>query len=155
MRMLLFALAALALAPIAEAESLADLDWLKGCWRAEVLGEEIIEVWTTPPAPVMLGVSVTRRDGRTVSWRQMRIEELDGGLAFVPMTSGAASGRYAMSRMDDEHVAFESPEQDYPQRISYGRLGRMLTRTTDNRLAHVPGEAFAYQRISCPREFLP
>lgn len=153
MRTLLL-LAALATAPLAQAHTIDELDWMKGCWRTEVEGQEITEVWTAPPAPVMLGTAITRRDG-AVFWEQMRIEERDGALALIAMPGGAAPVRFEMTEMGDNHIVFENPNHDYPRRIVYTRMDRMLTARVDSGLPHVLGEAFAYRRISCPRAFLP
>ncbi len=153
MRTLLF-LAALTFTPLAQAHSIEDLNWMKGCWRTEVLGREITEVWTAPPAPVMLGTAVTRRDAGNVFWEQLRIEERDGALALIAMPGGAAPVRFEMTEIGEDHVVFENPAHDYPKRIVYSRMGRMLTARVSG-LSHVLGEAYAYRRISCPRAFLP
>lgn len=151
----LFFLAALAFAPLAHAHSVDQLSWMKGCWRTEVLGREITEIWTAPPAPVMLGAVVTRENGATLAWSQMRIEERDGALALIAMPGGAAPVRYEMSEIGEDHIVFENANQEYPRRIVYSRMDRMLTSRAENALPHVLGEAFAYRRISCPRSFLP
>lgn len=150
----LFFLIALAFASTAQAHSIEDLNWMKGCWRTEAARQEITEVWTAPPAPVMLGTAVTRREGNTVFWEQLRIEERDGALALIAMPGGAAPVRFEMTEVGEDHVVFENPAHDYPKRIVYSRMGRMLTATVSG-LSHVLGEAYAYRRISCPRAFLP
>jgi len=154
MRTFLF-LAALAFSPLAQAHTVAELSWMKGCWRTEVLGQEITEIWTAPPAPVMLGQAVTRRDGETVFWEQLRIEERDGVLALIAMPGGAAPVRFEATEVGEDHIVFENPNHDYPRRIVYTRMGRMLTARVESGLPHRPGEAFAYRRISCPRAYLP
>ena len=153
MRILLL-LAALIFAPAAQAQAIEDLHWMKGCWRTEALGREITEIWTAPPAPVMFGTAVTRRDGETMFWEQMRIEERDGALALIAMPGGAAPVRFEMTEIGEDHIAFENPDHDYPKRIVYARMGRMLTARVSG-LPHMLGEAYAYRRISCPRAFLP
>ena len=153
MRTLLF-LAALAFAPLARAHTIEDLSWMKGCWRTEVEGREITEIWTAPPAPVMLGAAVTRSNGETVFWEQLRIEERDGALALIAMPGGAAPVRFEMTEIGEHHIVFENPDHDYPKRIVYSRMDRMLTATVSG-LSHVAGEAYAYRRISCPRAFRP
>jgi hypothetical protein len=159
MRTLLF-LAALLLAPAANAQTLADLHWLKGCWRTTGDGPVITEVWSAPPMPAMIGYSYTVGEGETQGWEAMRIEMIDGAPTFVGMPSGGAGVRFRYTEAipldwaPDNLVVFENAAHDYPQRIQYAREGRRLTATI-SKLDGSDAIAFEYRRISCAANLRP
>ncbi|HYD89033.1 MAG TPA: DUF6265 family protein [Vitreimonas sp.] len=161
MRTLLF-LAALAFAPLAQAQSLDDLAWLKGCWRAGGEGPQITEVWSAPPMPAMVGYSYTVGEGETQGWEQMRIEMIDGAPHFVAMPNGAAPVRFRMRPTLDllvggEHgvgATFENAAHDFPQRVNYLRVGNRLTATI-SRLDGSDPIHFRYRRINCSGALRP
>lgn len=147
--------AALMFAPLAHAQSLADLGWLKGCWRTQDdQGPSITEVWVAPPMPAMLGYSYTERGGAVLAWEQTRIEMIDGWPHFVAMPEGAPPVRFRMRTPGERNrVWFDNPEHDFPQTVSYAREGDTLT-------ASVAGGAesdvtFVYRRISCAASLRP
>ena len=162
MRTLLF-LAALLLAPAAQAQGLSSLHWLKGCWRTTGDGPVITEVWSAPPMPAMIGYSYTVGEGETQGWEAMRIEMIDGAPVFVGMPSGAAGVRFALSEQivrvsergpNGGGAIFENADHDYPQRISYRREGNRLTAI----ISKIDGSdaiTFEYRRISCAANLRP
>lgn len=156
MRLLLI-LAALLCAPTARAQTIADLHWLKGCWRTVGEGPVITEVWLAPPAPVMLGYAYTVGEGEVQGWEQTRIEMIDGWPHFVAMPEGAAPVRFRLRETDPltpSRAWFDNPEHDYPQTVEYHR--------DDDRLhAAISGAngadriQFEYRRIRCPSNLRP
>jgi hypothetical protein len=161
MRTLIF-LAALLLAPAADAETLDDLRWLKGCWRTQGGASVITEVWSTPPMPAMLGYSFTTRDGQIRDWEQTRIEIIDGTPTFIAMPRGGAPVRFRLTstvfesdtRLHGDSATFENPEHDYPQRVTYARVGDRLTATISRTDGSDVG-TFRYRRISCNASLRP
>lgn len=90
MRTLIFLLA-LATAPAASAQTLADFAWMKGCWRTEApaeAGSVTTEAWIAPPMPSMIGYSYRFGEGETKGWEAARIDMIDGWPFYV-----AARGR--------------------------------------------------------------
>jgi hypothetical protein len=156
MRTLIIIIATLLLAPAARAETLADLSWLKGCWRTQGDGPVITEVWSAPPMPAMIGYSYTIGEGETQGWEAMRIEMRDGAPTFIGMPSGGAGVRFRW--VDDDApgavVVFENAAHDYPQRIRYAREGNLLTATI-SKLDDSDAIAFEYRRIRCTSELRP
>lgn len=154
MRMLVF-LAALLLAPVARAQTLDDLAWLKGCWRTEGDGPVVTEVWIAPPMPALLGYSYTVRDGETRGWEQTRIERTDSGIYFVAMPNGGAAVRFRLREDGEPNLArFDNPAHDYPQTVEYRRDGAWLVAT----ISGVNGAnplTFRYRRIRCSANLRP
>jgi hypothetical protein len=147
----------LLLTSAAQAQTLADLHWLKGCWRTDGGGPEITEVWIAPAAPVMFGYSYTIGEGEVQGWEQTRIEMIDGWPHFVAMPGGDAPVRFRLRETaptTPNHAWFDNPGHDYPQTVEYHREGNRLhaaISATDgsNRIA------FEYRRIRCPADLRP
>lgn len=154
MRTLLI-LAVLVFAPAAQAQTLEELHWLKGCWRTDGGARVVTEVWSAPPMPAMVGYSYTTRDGQIRDWEQMRIEVLDGAPVFIAMPGGGAPVRFRMRAGDGPNRArFENPEHDYPQVVEYRRDGDALTATISRTDGANP-IAFNYRRIACEAALAP
>ena len=141
----------------ASAQTLADLAWLKGCWRTQGEGPVITEVWLQPPMPAMLGYSFTVAEGATQGWEQTRIEMIDGWPHFVAMPNGGAPVRFRMLDTrniihtgddPDGFVAFENPAHDYPKRVTYVRFGDRLTAQISGANG-ADSATFRYRRIPC------
>lgn len=168
MRISLILAAALFFAPLAEAQTLSQLSWLKGCWRTAAPAEAesgavITEVWVAPPMPAMLGYAYTIGEGQVQGWEQTRIEMIDGWPHFVAMPNGGTPVRFRlrdpndMIHLDDQpdgFATFENADHDYPQRVTYARYGNRLHASTSdinggNRIE------FEYRRISCSSALRP
>jgi hypothetical protein len=166
----LIILAAFALAPPAQAQSLDDLTWLKGCWRTEApreaeSGSQTTEVWVDPPGPALFGYSYTEGEGEVQGWEQMRIDAADGGHPrLVAMPGGGAPVAFRMrehddvlhlgARQPDGVASFVNPEHDYPQSILYVRFGNRLSATISRADGSDP-YTYEYRRISCSAALRP
>ena len=121
----LLAVAALvAAAEEAPPPRLSDLEFMAGCFAAELPdGSRMRESYTPPRAGLMLGNSQVTRDGRTVFFELSRIqEEEDGRVVYVPYPRGRQSVPFTLVRVEDGRSAvFENLEHDFPQRIVYRR----------------------------------
>lgn len=154
-------LAAVLLAPASHAQTVADLAWLKGCWRSEAEGGAIVtEVWIAPPGPAMFGYSYTEGEGAIRGWEQTRIEMVDGWPHFVAMPNGGAPVRFRMREMPSHAgnltnpAVFDNPEHDFPQTVEYHGVGDRLTA----RISGADGAdriTFNYRRIRCAANLRP
>lgn len=154
MRRLLF-LFTLCFSPLAHAQMLGELHWLKGCWRAEGGRSLITEVWTAPPMPAMLGYSYTTREGHVRAWEQTRIELIDGVPHFVAMPNGAPPVAFRMrATSEPNHVWFDNPAHDFPQTVEYRREGDRLHAAV-SAADGADRIAFAYRRIRCSAALRP
>jgi len=103
-----------------EADGVAKLSWLAGCWSAEGSEPGSGEHWMHPAAGTMLGVNRSVKEGKTRGFEFMRIHEAaDGRLLFTALPSGQKEATFTQIRLDESEVAFENPEHDFPQRIIY------------------------------------
>jgi hypothetical protein len=157
-RALFAALVLFAAAPAHSQTALADLSWLKGCWRAEnANGAHVTEVWSAPPMPAMLGYAYAiDRNGRLAFWEHTRIEVRGGETpVFVAMPAGGTPVRFPLAESGPGRAAFENPAHDFPKRVEYARAGDDLTATVSAPEAPQQTEIIRYRRIACDPSLTP
>lgn len=115
-----FALCASA-TPAGETASVADLGWMSGAWCSESANELIEELWLPPHGEVMVGMSRTLRGERTASFEFLRIVKIEGVPTYVAQPNGGSPVHFVRTSGGKNHVRFENPAHDFPQRIEYRR----------------------------------
>ena len=60
-----------------ETTSINQLNWLVGCWNSNNSKYDAREHWMPPDGKMMVGISHTVSDGKTVTYEYLRIEEMD------------------------------------------------------------------------------
>ncbi|MET4682170.1 DUF6265 family protein [Brevundimonas faecalis] len=115
-------LAAAALLQTAPAAPLApDLSWMAGYWLDCSRGREAAETWTDPRGGLLVGHTVTVRNGRS-GFEFARIGPVpEGGLAYVAQPSGAAPTPFRLIESGPQRAVFSNPDNDFPHRIIYQR----------------------------------
>ena len=104
-----------------------DLSWLAGYWLDCSRGREASETWSDPRAGLMVGHTVTVRNGRS-GFEFARITRLqDGVLAYVAQPAGAAPTPFRLIESGPQRAVFANPANDFPHRILYQRAGDVLT----------------------------
>lgn len=128
------------------AASLADLGWLSGSWKQEANGKVIEEHWTTPAGGSMLGMSRTIKNGKTVAFEFLRIEQRDGTLLYIAQPQGAPPTEFRLLSANDNELVFANPQHDFPKRIRYRRNpdGSVTARVEDE--SGKKGNDFTYLR---------
>lgn len=97
--------------------SAAPISWLAGCWETD--DAATTEAWHGAGEELMFGYGVTKQDGKPVFFEQLRIEVRDGGGALFAYPLGRGPTQFDLVSESEADVTFESPENDYPQRILY------------------------------------
>jgi hypothetical protein len=151
--LLLLGMAALSAAPHAPARRLDALAWLSGCWESTGSdGRVITEHWTTPLGDMMMGVSRTVRDGKTVEYEYIRLEQSGPDtIRYIAHPSRQEEASFLLVQMDSRHAVFENLAHDFPQRIVYELI------TSDSLAARIEGVLggqvnvirFPYHRARC------
>jgi len=104
-----------------------DLSWLAGYWLDCSGGREASETWSDPRAGLIVGHSVTVRNGRS-GFESARIAPLtDGGLAYFAQPEGAPATPFRLVDSGPQRAVFANPDNDFPHRIIYDRAGEVLT----------------------------
>jgi hypothetical protein len=127
MKSLLIAIGFAALSGVANAEGVADLSWLTGCWL-QTDGDRVVEeYWTTPSGGVLMGAGKTLRAGKLRNYEHMRIEAIAGVLTFTALPSGQAQASFPVKSQADGEVVFENLAHDFPQRVIYRKAHNGLS----------------------------
>ena len=116
-----------------DAGGLNKLAWLAGKWHIEDHGRVIDEQWTTPSGGMMLGVSRTVRDGKTLSFEFLRIVERPDGFFYIAQPEGRPPTEFRLASTEANEWVFENPEHPFPRRIRYKRVSddSLLARIED------------------------
>ena len=103
--------------------SLADLEFMTGCWRGDIgSGAALEEMYTAPASNLMLGVSRYLRGDRAVQFEFSRITADSAGIVLLPFPGGTASEHpFRLTSLQQNRATFEAPEHDFPRRITYVR----------------------------------
>lgn len=127
-------------------------DWLAGCWRGEAgsAADGAFELWTTPRADQMLGVSQTVR-GQRRFFEYMRIEVRNGRPVFIPQPNGKPPVEFPITEAEPARALFANPAHDFPKYVDYARTGDALVVQLS---AVAPGaegrrQRFAFRRVAC------
>ena len=100
--------------------TLAMFTWLAGTWSFEKDGRVITEHWLAPTANMMIGVSQTVANGKTIDYEFVLIrQEATGEIFYVAKPSGQPEASFKVVRATEKEAIFENPAHDFPQRISY------------------------------------
>lgn len=117
----------LAAALLQTAAPAPDLSWLAGYWLDCSGGREASETWSDPRAGLIVGHSVTVRNGRS-GFESARIAPMkDGGLAYFAQPDGAPATPFRLIDSGPQRAVFANPDNDFPHRIIYDRAGDVLT----------------------------
>lgn len=100
-----------------------DVEWLAGCWERRSGDRATIEMWMVPAGGMMLGASRTVVSGVTREYEQVMIRERDGRLVYTANPSGQAEASFTSTQVTDSSFVVENLTHDFPQRITYVRMG--------------------------------
>lgn len=109
----------------ADSDTSLTLGWLNGCWVTA--DGATSERWTAISDGYLFGVNVTIKEGEVGFFEQLRIEPSDAGPTFQAYPMGVGPVGFVMQSAAPQAISFIRPEHDYPQKISYSRVGDMLT----------------------------
>lgn len=108
--------------PVNAADStatLADLSWLAGCWIHESKGVRSEECWMEPAGTLMPGLHRDVRPNGKTFFEYLRIEKTDSAIVYFATPSGKETTLFPLLKSTKNHVVFENPMHDFPQRIIY------------------------------------
>lgn len=106
---------------------LKSLTWLQGCWQGTVNKREFREVWLPQHGDMMIGVSQTVMDDKTIDYEYLRIENRPDGAYYVVSPPGKAQTAFKLTeelvdQADGAHTfVFIDPAGEFPRRIGYRR----------------------------------
>ncbi len=109
--------------------ALAPLAWLGGCWRGSVGPREYREQWMPLQGGMLIGVSQTVAQGKTLDYEYLRLESRPDGVYYVAAPSGKEVTAFRLEKQSVERVGehdheiftFAISRPEFPQRIVYRR----------------------------------
>lgn len=101
---------------------LDELSWLAGAWTIDDETTHIEEFWSAPASDLMVGMSRTVRDGKTVAFEFMRIARRDDGIVYIAQPRGKPPVEFPLVSWDGAAAVFVNPgTSDHLRRIVYRR----------------------------------
>jgi len=100
--------------------------WLAGCWSGERGTTAFREIWTVGSPDLMVGMSVTTRPAKPAEFEYLRIEKLDGRIAYLAQPGGRPPTVFALSTeaSTGDTTVFVNMQHDFPKRVAYRRVDR-------------------------------
>lgn len=100
----------------------------------------------------MMGMSRTVSGDTVREFEHLRIETRGGKPTYVAHPSGQAESAFAAETVSDTLVVFANPAHDFPQKISYRKVGSdsIIARIEGPRGGQVRGINFPMRRVPCP-----
>lgn len=105
---------------------IASLSWLAGAWGGDDAGTFNEETWIAPKGGSMLAVHRDVKDGKTVGFEFLRIEERGNSLVYVASPEGKPPTPFALVESGATRIVFENEGLEFPRRILYYREGETL-----------------------------
>jgi hypothetical protein len=95
------------------------LAWLSGTWTGTENDLSMEEHWTEPAGGILLGLHRDVKDGRTVLFEFLRIEETPDAVTYWASPKGRPATPFKLVEHAEKRVVFENKDHDFPQRILY------------------------------------
>ena len=124
--------------------SMDSLGWMAGCWEGSFPnGRTVSEQWMKPAGNVMMGMSRTVKNGKTVAYEFIRLEQSeDGTIRYIARPSNQPEATFTLILHENQKAVFENQQHDFPQRIIYERISR------DSLVARIEGTINGKERKS-------
>ena len=132
---------------------LDSIGWLAGCWEGNYSNGQIIsEQWMKPLGHIMMGMSRTVKNGKTIEYENVRLEQSgDGSIHYIAHPSGQAEASFTLVDLEGKRAVFENLQHDFPQRIIYRLISpdSLFARVEGTISGREKGSDFPYRRVKC------
>jgi hypothetical protein len=96
------------------------LAWMAGDWNAVVDEAQVDEHWSRPAGRMMMGMSRTVSNDKTLSFEYLRIEKRDDGIFLVAHPHGRSGVDFRLYSWDGVQAVFTNPgHADHLKKIVY------------------------------------
>ena len=134
---------------------LAQFAWLAGCWRGEVKGYQFREQWMPLRGELLVGVSHTVKDGKTLGYEYLRLENRPDGVYYVAVPEGKSETALKFDSASADGNAtnfrFTNASLPFPRELIYRRASAgWLYASLKGKVGDADREVYyPMQRISC------
>jgi hypothetical protein len=147
---LLYAIVAWSQSPV---RTISDFDGMSGCWERSDPSKSLLisEQWMKPAGTSILGMGRTVKNGRTVDFEFMRIEQKGDDIYFVArLSANKEETAFKLKSSTLNEVVFENLEHDFPQRVVYRLQGaKMIGRIEGIENGQTKGIDFPMSKVKC------
>jgi hypothetical protein len=132
--------------------SVADLQWMVGCWAGTSGDDDTRELWLPAGRDALIGVGRTVRGGLLRRHEFMVIRDTVAGVAFIARPAGQPEASFLLATLKDREAVFSNPQHDFPQRVSYRLLadGTLHARIEGTQNGNARGVDFPMRPVACP-----
>lgn len=119
-----------------QANDLKKAEWLIGTWENKSPKGVVYETWGKANDNELSGKSYIVRDSDTIVFETIRLLQEQDQLLYIPTVKNQNDGlpvRFVAKEQSATRLVFENPQHDFPQIISYTRIG------TDSLVAEISG----------------
>lgn len=157
-RVVVLALAAALVAPGArrplQAQAPSDLPrlaFLAGCWELRTATRVTQEQWMAPLGGLMVGMSRTVVRDAAREWEALHIVARDSVVTYVAQPGGRPPTYFPATTIGEGSVTFAYPQHDFPQRLSYRRVGAdsLIARIEGDRNGQTRGMDIPMRKVPC------
>jgi len=102
-------------------------EWLIGTWVNTTPRGNIYEMWSKSNDQEFMGKSFKVKETDTIVFENIRLVQEQGGLFYIPIVANQNDDmpiRFAAKTISDTQLVFENPQHDFPQIISYTKIGK-------------------------------
>ena len=136
----------------AQMAAIESFSGMAGCWeRNERSGAVATEIWMKPAGTSIMGMGRTVKNGKTVDYETMRIEQRADGIYFVAKPkANPEETAFKLKSSAGGVFTFGNPEHDFPQRVIYKMNGNSLTgRIEGTQNGKSMAFDFPFTRVKC------
>lgn len=108
-------------------QAIEKAQWLIGHWQNKSAKGLLTEAWNKENDSTLVGQSYFIANGDTLFVENIRIEQRDGNLSYIPTVRDQNNGQavyFTLTRSTDSTLVFENPEHDFPQKIVYKMIAK-------------------------------
>jgi len=112
------------------------IEWLVGTWEQTTLKGSIYETWKKTNENELTGKSYKLKGMDTIVFETIRLVQDDGRLSYIPAVKDQNGGSpifFKESTISETLLVFENKDHDFPQVISYTKIGK------DSLMAEISG----------------
>lgn len=101
-------------------------EWLIGTWENKTPRGSVYETWNKATGDEFTGKSYRVKEKDTLVFETLRLVQEKDKLVYIPVVKNQNDGqpvRFTAKTVSDAVLVFENPQHDFPQIISYTRVG--------------------------------
>ena len=107
--------------------ALHNAKWMLGTWENKTSRGSVFETWTMENDRAFLAKSYKIQEADTILFETVQLIIENNQLFYIPKVVNQNEGkpvRFSMTSMSDSSMTFENPIHDFPQIITYSKIGR-------------------------------